>query len=152
MSSWNFVLSLVEHEKSFIISRPGLYYRSWSLSSPPMAPYKEPPDTFLQVSFDEIICIEVSKGTPERRSHDKASKHDDEEQGTELRVQPWRIPTFTSNSWLLPSPTRRWFPTSAYIPWTYCTIHSLSHSFLCAHQITFRGTQWNAFSRSAKAI
>ena len=39
-----------------------------------------------------------------------------------------------------------------YIPCTRRTIHSSTPSFLSAHQMTFLGTQSNAFSRSTKAI
>ena len=75
-------------------------------------------------------------------------QHNDEEQG--LSMDPWWTPTFASNSWLEPSPTQTWLRALAYIPWINRTIHFPTHFFLRAHQITFRGTQSNAFSRSTR--
>ena len=69
-----------------------------------------------------------------------------------LSTDPWWTPTFTSNSSLYPSPTRTRLRAFAYIPCTSRTIHSSTPSFLSAHQMTFRGTQSNAFSRSTKAM
>ena len=91
-----------------------------------------------------------SQGTPAQNSWDKASSTMMKSKG--LRTDPWWTPTFTSNSWLKPLPTRTRFRSLAYIPWTNFTIHSSTPSFLRAHQITFRGTWSNAFSRSTKTI
>ena len=84
-----------------------------------------------------------SQGTPARNSRDKAS--------STMMKSRW-TPTFNSNSLLKPSPTRTRLRALAYILWTNRTIHSSTPSFLRAHQITFRGTRSNAFSRSTKAI
>ena len=89
-----------------------------------------------------------SQGTPARNSWDKVSSTMMKSKG--LSVDPWLTPSFTSNSWLKPSPTGIRLCALAYIPWTNCTIHSSTPSSLRAHQITFRGTQSNAFSRSTK--
>ena len=91
-----------------------------------------------------------SQGTPARNSRDKASSTMMKSKG--LSTDSWWTLTFTSNSLLKPSPTRTWLRPLACIPWTNCTIHSSTPSFLSAHQITFRGTRSNAFSRSTKAI
>ena len=91
-----------------------------------------------------------SQGTPALNSRDKASSTMMKSKG--LSTDPWWTPTFTSNSLLKPSPTRTRLRALAYIPWTNCTIHSSTPSFHRAHQITFRGTRSNAFSRSTKAI
>ena len=69
-----------------------------------------------------------------------------------LSTDPWWTPTFTSNSSLYPSPTRTPLRAFAYIPCTSRTIHSSTPSFLSAHQMTFRGTQSNVFSRFTKAM
>ena len=53
---------------------------------------------------------------------------------------------------MYPSPTRTRLRAFAYIPCISRTIHSSTPSFLSAHQMTFRGTQSNAFSRSTKAM
>ena len=89
-----------------------------------------------------------SQGTPARNSRDKASSTMLKSKG--LSTDPWWTPTYTSNSLLKPSPTRTRLRALAYIPWTISTIHSSTPSFLRAHQITFRGTRSNAFSRSTK--
>ena len=91
-----------------------------------------------------------SQGTPERNSRDKASSTMMKSSG--LRTDPWWTPTFTSNSSLYPSLTRIRLRAFAYIPCTSRTIHSSTPSFLSAHQMTFRGTGSNAFSRSTKAM
>ena len=89
-----------------------------------------------------------SQGTPARNSRDKASSTMMKSKG--LSTDPWWTSTFTSNSWLKPTQTR--LCKLAYIPWTNRAIHSSTPSFLRAHQITFRRTRSNAFSRSTKAI
>ena len=86
-----------------------------------------------------------SQGTPARNSRDKA-----EEQGTEYGSL--MDPDLHLKLFATPSPTRTPLRALAYIPWTNRTIHSSTPSFLKAHQITFRGTWSNAFSRSTKAI
>ena len=91
-----------------------------------------------------------SQGTPAQNSRDKASSTMMKSKG--LITDPWWAPTFTSNSLLKPLPTRTRLLALAYIPWTNLTIHSSTPSFLRAHQITFRETRSNAFSRSMKAI
>ena len=91
-----------------------------------------------------------SQGTPERNSCDKASSTMMKSSG--LSTDPWWTPTFTSNSSLYPSPTRTRLRAFAYIPCTSRTIHSSTPSFLSAHQMTFRGTRSNAFSRFTKAM
>ena len=91
-----------------------------------------------------------SQGTPARNSRDKASSTMMKSKG--LSTDRWWTPTFTSNSLLKPSPTWTRPRALAYIPWTNRTIHSSTPSFLRAHQITFRGTRSNAYSRSTKAI
>ena len=90
------------------------------------------------------------QGTPERNSHDKTSSTMMKSSG--LSTEPWWTLTFTSNSSLYPSPTQTRLRALAYIPYTSHTIHSSTPRFLSAHQMTFQGTQSNAFSRSTKAM
>ena len=115
-------------------------------------PSQQPPDTFLEQFSDDnkVIGIEVLPGDPEQNLRDKASSTMMKSSG--LTTEPWRTPTFTSNSSLYPSPTRTRLRALAYIPCTSRTIHSSIPSFLSAHQMTLRGTPSNAFFRSTKAM
>ena len=91
-----------------------------------------------------------SQGTPAPNSRDRASSTMMKSKG--LSTDPWWNPTFIPNSLLKHSSTRTRLRALAYIHWTNHAIHSSTPSFLRAHQITFRGTRSNAFSRSTKAI
>ena len=108
-------------------------------------PIQEPPDTFLQRFSDDnkIIGIEVLPGDPRAELARQGLKHNDEASLGEHRP---------SNSPLYPSPTRTRLRALAYIPCTSRLVHSSTPNFLSAHQMTFRGTQSNAFSRSTKAM
>ena len=109
---------------------------------------QEPLDTFLEWFNDDnkVICIEVFPGDSRVELMRQCFKHNDEEQCAEYRTmmkssvlstEPWWTLTFTSNSSLYPHHTDS---ILAYIP---CT---------SPHQMTFWGTQSNAFSRSMKAM
>ena len=78
-----------------------------------------------------------SQQTPAQNSRDNASSTMMESKG--LSMDPWYTPTFTSNSWLKPSPTRTQLRKLAYIPWTNSTIHSSTPGFLRAHQKPSKG-------------
>ena len=137
---------------------PGLYHRSWHLSflhllSTPSFPW------LLSISRASRHIPQGSQqwwqdhlpiGPPSPNSRDKASSTMMKSKG--LSTDPWWTPTFTSNSWLKPSPTRTRLHALAYIPWTKRTIHSVSPSFLMAHYLFLRETRSNAFSGSTKAI
>ena len=124
---------------------PGLYHRSWPFSflhlpSTPSSPW------LLSISrasresamMTRLSAYRSSPGTPEQNSSDKASSTMMKSKG--LSTDPWWSPTFTSNSWLKPTPTQTQLHTLVYIPWTNRTIQSSTPSFLRAHQITFWGT------------
>ena len=106
-------------------------------------------------SMDPALIIRSSAyssshGQPVWNSLDRASNTMIKSSG--LRTEPWWTPTPTPNSSLYPSPTLTLLLTSLYIDWTRRTNHSSIPSLRIAHQMTFRGTRSNAFSRSTKAM